>query len=633
MASQVGSQSTPVVETTPTTIDTTTPRVQGSETPSTASDFSEESRPPSPSVVLPPPLQLLETPCTIATETPVISTPSTITSQTPGVQTPPHSPKHKPKRTSTTFSTFLNRLTHPHLSTHHHHPHHHQYAAEELEPATPVNVPAIAIVIHIVGSRGDVQPFIVLAKELQRHGHRVRIATHAVFRSFVLDNGIEFYPLAGDPEELMAYMVKNPGLLPGMESIRAGDIHKKRVMIKEILESTYHSCIDADPEDPQGRPFVADAIISNPPAFGHIHCAQKLGIPLHIFFTMPWTQTHAFPHPLTKMTASTPHMNHLSYDLVELMTWEALRDIINAFRRSLNLPRLGTSAAVPLLRALRVPHTYMWSRALLPKPADWGAHVDVSGFMFLPRPEGYAPPPELVRFLREGDRPVYIGFGSIVVDDPDAMTRLVFEAVEKAGVRAIVSKGWGGLGDGRVKVPENVYLVGNCPHDWLFAQVAGVVHHGGAGTTAAGLRAGKPTFIVPFFGDQPFWGSMVDSIHAGPKPIPYKHLTVPNFSEAITSLFGKKYIKAAEEASRIMVQEDGSVQGVASFHRHIAVHIIACDIDPSRMARYHVPSTGQNLSEEAVEELVNSGSLQRSDLHSLTLRDWSQHDHFHTFSL
>lgn len=152
------------------------------------------------------------------------------------------------------------------------------------------------IVIQVVGSRGDVQPFVALGQELQKYGHRVRLATHNVFESFVLESGLEFHPIGGDPKELMAYMVKNPGLIPSMKSLRAGDIQRKRDMIGEILNGCWKSCIDRDLKSQ--RPFVCDAIIANPPSFAHIHCAQALGVPLHLMFTMPWSSTRAFPHPL-----------------------------------------------------------------------------------------------------------------------------------------------------------------------------------------------------------------------------------------------------------------------------------------------------------------------------------------------
>lgn len=185
---------------------------------------------------------------------------------------------------------------------------------------------ALNIVIQVVGSRGDVQPFIALGNELQKHGHRVRLATHDVFASFVRESGLEFFPIGGDPAELMAYMVRNPALIPSMKSLRAGDIQKKRKMMETMLHGCWLSCIEPDPVS--SVPFVADAIIANPPSFAHIHCAQALSIPVHLMFTMPWSTTRAFPHPLANLkNASTSGAeprtaNALSYAVVEFLTWQ-----------------------------------------------------------------------------------------------------------------------------------------------------------------------------------------------------------------------------------------------------------------------------------------------------------------------
>jgi UDP:flavonoid glycosyltransferase YjiC (YdhE family) len=179
------------------------------------------------------------------------------------------------------------------------------------------------IVIQVVGSRGDVQPFIALGNELQHDGNRVRIATHDVFGPFVREHGLEFYPIGGDPAELMAYMVKNPGLIPHLGSIRDGELQRKRAMVAEMLHGCWKSCIDDDPQT--SAPFVADAIIANPPSFAHVHCAQALGIPVHLMFTMPWTSTRAFPHPLANLkhsNTSSNIANFVSYGLVEWITWQ-----------------------------------------------------------------------------------------------------------------------------------------------------------------------------------------------------------------------------------------------------------------------------------------------------------------------
>ena len=157
-----------------------------------------------------------------------------------------------------------------------------------------ISLTKLNIAIHVVGSRGDVQPFIALGRVLQNHGHRIRLATHPTFKGFVEDNGLEFFSIGGDPAQLMAFMVKNPGLLPGIDSLRAGDVGKRRKEMAEIINGCWRSCIDPA-DDMEGKPieeaqpstprFVADAIIANPPSFAHIHCAEKLRIPLHIMFT------------------------------------------------------------------------------------------------------------------------------------------------------------------------------------------------------------------------------------------------------------------------------------------------------------------------------------------------------------
>ena len=202
------------------------------------------------------------------------------------------------------------------------------------EPAPPgyeesigqgAQYPRLNVLIQVVGSRGDVQPFIALGNEIQRLGFRVRLATHDVFAKFVRDAGLEFYPVGGDPAALMAYMVKNPGLIPKFQSVRAGEVQQKREMVEEMLEGFWHSCIRPDPLTE--APFVADAIIANPPSFAHVHCAEALGVPVHVMFTMPWTSTSAFPHPLANLQNSGGNRdqsvaNWASYAIVEYLTWQ-----------------------------------------------------------------------------------------------------------------------------------------------------------------------------------------------------------------------------------------------------------------------------------------------------------------------
>jgi hypothetical protein len=190
--------------------------------------------------------------------------------------------------------------------------------------------PKLNVVIQVVGSRGDVQPFVALGKVLKStYGHRVRLATHPTFQSFVEENGLEFFSIGGDPSELMAFMVKNPGLMPGFESLKSGDVGKRRKGMEEIVLGCWRSCIEAGDGlgppprngddvftaginmdiNPTATPFVADAIIANPPSFAHVHIAEKMGIPLHMMFTYVSSLFSGFYSRLTALTACRGHLH------------------------------------------------------------------------------------------------------------------------------------------------------------------------------------------------------------------------------------------------------------------------------------------------------------------------------------
>ncbi|EHA49927.1 hypothetical protein MCOR27_003005 [Pyricularia oryzae] len=500
--------------------------------------------------------------------------------------------------------------------------------------------PKLNVVVQIVGSRGDVQPFVALGKVLKdTYGHRVRIATHPTFKGFVEENGLEFFSIGGDPAELMAFMVKHPGLMVPFEAIKDGEVKKRRMGIEEILLGCWRSCIETGdgsgpppqmhkPNEPlderffvgsQGhQPFVADAIIANPPSFAHIHIAEKLGIPLHMMFTMPWSPTKAFPHPLANIQSSNATevmTNYVSYTLVEMMTWQGLGDVINRFRlKTLDLEPLSLIWAPGLLARLRIPTTYCWSPALIPKPNDWNPEISISGFYFLNLASSYTPEPDLAAFLADGPPPVYIGFGSIVVDDPNALTKMIFEAVTKTGVRALVSKGWGGIGADSIGIPDGVFMLGNCPHDWLFQHVSCVVHHGGAGTTAAGIKLGKPTVVVPFFGDQPFWGSMIARAGAGPEPVPYKKLDAESLAAAIRKALEPATLAKAKELGEKIREEQGCDVGGKSFHDFLDTDSLRCSLAPSRVAVWRVRRSKVKLSAFAAAVLLEKNMLEQSDL-------------------
>ncbi|KXX80126.1 Sterol 3-beta-glucosyltransferase [Madurella mycetomatis] len=493
---------------------------------------------------------------------------------------------------------------------------------QELPPRyheVPPRSIRLNIVIQVVGSRGDVQPFVALGVELQRHGHRVRLTTHDTFSDFVRASGLEFFPVGGNPAELMAYMVKNPGLVPSMRSLQAGDIQKKRKMVAQMLDGFWRSCVEPDPATQ--KPFVAEAIIANPPSFAHVHCAQALGVPLHLMFTMPWTSTRRFCHPLANLKAygesgvSREVANYVSYMAVEWMTWQGLGDIINAWRKTLDLEPVPFSEGPGLAENLKVPFTYCWSPALIPKPDDWPAHIDVCGFFFRDPPR-FTPEPELAKFLGTGPPPIYIGFGSIVINDPEAVTDTLLEAIRCTGVRAIISKGWSNLGKGQGS-DSNVFYLGDCPHEWLFQHVSVVVHHGGAGTTACGLLNGRPTVVVPFFGDQPFWGNMVAAAGAGPSPIPQKQLNTTNLAEAIRFCLTPEASNAARRMATEMQSESGVRRAVASFHANLPLEKMRCDILPNLAAAWSLKTRDcktLKLSKEAAEVLVAESKVKACDL-------------------
>lgn len=520
-----------------------------------------------------------------------------------------------------------------------------QGKAESDPLKSGLQIPPMNIVIMVIGSRGDIQPFLKIGKILKdRYHHRVRIATHPTFRKFVEEDiGLEFFSVGGDPSELMAFMVKNPGLIPSLETVKTGEIGRRRESMYQMFQGFWRACINATDDETDTSnlkmmgtkaPFVADAIIANPPSFAHYHCAERLSIPLHLVFTFPYSPTQAFPHPLANIKSTNvdqSYVNFMSYPLVDLMTWQGLGDLVNRFRvETLGLEPVSTLWAPGQLCRLRVPMTYLWSPGLVPKPADWGPEIDIAGYVFLDLASSYAPPQDLAAFLqRSDDRPIiYIGFGSISgIDDPAALTRMIFEAVSTARVRAVISRGWGGMGDGMEK-PDGVFMVDNVPHDWLFPQVDAVVHHGGAGTTAAGLRFGKPTMIVPFFGDQPFWSAMIAKAGAGAKEsLPLKKLDSDKFAAGIRQCLEPDAKAKAEEIARSIQQEgDGAENAVDSFHRSLPLkgpHSMRCDIFTDRVAVWKVRHATTQLSALAADLLVGNKELLWADLDLKRNREWS----------
>jgi sterol 3beta-glucosyltransferase len=293
--------------------------------------------------------------------------------------------------------------------------------------------------------------------------------------------------------------------------------------------------------------------------------SEKTGISLVLAYNLPITPTREFAGALLPGLGSFfgGALNWLSHWLSLQIVWQAYRPVDRQVRGKL----LGLPPA-PLMGPLRTdgsrdsPVLYGISPSVIRPPADWdAARVHLTGYWFLDPPGGWKPPEALDRFLAGGGPPVYIGFGSMASRDPEATAVTVLQAVNRAGQRAIIHRGWGGMH--AEELPDSVFMIDSVPHSWLFPRVAAVVHHGGAGTTAAGLASGVPSIVVPFHGDQPFWGQRVAELGAGPAPIPRKKMTVGRLAAAIDAVLTDTAMRgrAAELGARIR-SEDGIARAV-----------------------------------------------------------------------
>ena len=252
--------------------------------------------------------------------------------------------------------------------------------------------------------------------------------------------------------------------------------------------------------------------------------------------------------------------------------WLWYRPFINDFRQRLGLPAYSAAKFYRTLRS--TPMLSAYSPSIIPHPADWPENVHVTGYFFLDTQSDWQPSPDPAAFLDAGDPPVYIGFGSMAGSNPEQFAQLILEALAKSGQRGLLLTGWGGLRP--ETVPENVFVLDSAPHSWLFPRMAAVVHHGGAGTTAEGLRAGVPSVIVPFVLDQPFWGARVKALGLGPDPIPQKNLTADRLANAITLAVTDSGMKTARQFVGAAIRaEDGIGNAVKIVQRYFGEPEIA----------------------------------------------------------
>jgi len=438
-------------------------------------------------------------------------------------------------------------------------------SSKNISPShTPPFVKPMKIVIMTIGSRGDIQPFIALALGLRDAGHDVTLASHLVYKPFIEEDfKLKYAVLGGDPKELMDLCVRNGIFTP--KFIREA-LQRFRSFIDDLLKTCWEAA--------QG----AEALIATPGCFAGPHIAEALQIPFFSAFTMPFTRTRMYPNPFAPF--ATHQMggvfNLATHVMMEKILWQPVSGQINTWRtETLKIPAWTSSASIN--ETYRIPFMYCFSKFLVPKPPDWGGEICITGYWNL-KDEINAPPLELIDFINAGEAPIYIGFGSIVIEDPVSLSNLIVEAVKMTGRRAIISQGWGGL---KIDSNEQIYML-NQPvaHTWLFEKMCMVIHHGGAGTTAAGIYASKPTIVVPFFGDQFFWGERIKETGIG-NSIPFSTLTAKTLSSLIMTMLSDTTIKVkVSQIAENLKKEDGIKEAINFFYRYLPVSFIPPRLQP-----------------------------------------------------
>jgi sterol 3beta-glucosyltransferase len=407
------------------------------------------------------------------------------------------------------------------------------------------------ILISTFGTLGDIQPFIALGNGLRAAEHTVTVCTSEGYRTLVEAHGLNYAFMDNALLDLSRALLEGQG--------------NTRTLMRQMGAAMQRTI---DDEWQAAQAIQPDVIVYHPKMLGSYHIAEKLDIPLVMAIPLPcYTPTRAFPHPFLASLRLGRWFNRLSFHLIGLASAMFI-GMTNRFRTHiLGLPPQRRFANL-LVRAdgAPVPILYPYSPALLPVPADFPPHVHVTGAWFLERPAAWHPDLTLEQFLEAGPPPIYVGFGSMSGKQAATRAQIVLDSLAQAGQRGVLARGWGGLEAERL--PESVQLINAAPHDWLFPRMAAVVHHGGAGTTAAGLRAGRPTVICPFLGDQPFWGQLVHTRGVGPQPISLHRLTAPRLAVAISQAVQDEGMRrrAAELGVRIRA-EDGVTTAVGMIER------------------------------------------------------------------
>jgi sterol 3beta-glucosyltransferase len=404
------------------------------------------------------------------------------------------------------------------------------------------------ITILTAGSRGDTQPYIALGLALQKAGHSVRVVTFENFRNLVEGGGLEFYPVQGDVVQVSRSELGREAMSPDNPLKVMRSFNQLKKLVGALQQDFYNACIGAD------------AVVYHPGAAIGYFIAQEQKIPAILATPYAFTPTSDYPSLLFyHLPRLGKTYNSLTHRIQAQIFWSTTSQAIRDFwKRQFGHPPAHFGSPFSRQITQRDPTLISYSVHVFPRPAGWPEHVHITGYWFLDEEAGWQPPQDLLDFLQAGNPPVYVGFGSVGdASLAEQKTRLVIEALKQSGQRGVLATGWNAM----TKIgnlPDTVYMLDSAPHSWLFPQMAAVVHHGGAGTTAAGFRAGVPSIILPYGNDQFAWGLRAYELGVGPKPVPQKRLTAEALSSAITAALKPQVLAAAEALGEKIRKERGA---------------------------------------------------------------------------
>lgn len=412
------------------------------------------------------------------------------------------------------------------------------------------------------------QPYVALGAGLAKAGEEVSLVGPAVFETLVSRGDLGFLPTSMDPIEGVRQQLDD------------GDVNllqfaaRSRRFLVPLLEELIQDCLEACQD--------ADVIIYSSVGILGQKVGQVLGKPtVGAMYGPLLNATRYFPSSFLPTLCGKLRLaaegegvgeglqrtyNRITYSLVQQTLWQYLRTPVNkALLNTRGLSPYSFSGPFQEICKHQEPVLNGWSRHVLPHPPDWGEHLPVTGYWFLDHAEDWEPPRGLQDFLGSGAAPVSIGFGSMSGSQTEELIEVVVRALELAGQRGVILSGWGGIGN--YDLPDTIYQAEEVPHDWLLPRVAASVHHGGAGTTAASLRAGVPTLVVPFFADQFFWGARVAGLSAGPRPIPRGKVSADRLALAIRQMINDRQMRnRASSLGEDIRNEDGVNSAVEAFY-------------------------------------------------------------------